>query len=136
METQIYCTTEDIQSILSYDYLLLCTDDDRDGQLSPNESSYITLAIERAANLMNAYLSRVLKLEDLLSNSWCRDCNSALAAYFISIRRGNPPPKSIEVLYHYYIDLIQDIRKGHAVVPQAIDTISQKPSIVESRSYR
>ena len=89
MSTQTYCTQNDIEAIWPPADLLASVDDDASGTLSATEEAYITRAIERAANFMNARLELRYRLSDLAANSWCRDANAAIAAYWLSMRRGD-----------------------------------------------
>ena len=64
-----YCLQADIEAIWPPDELLASVDDDASGTLSPTEQGYITRAIERAANLMNARLETRYRLSELATNT-------------------------------------------------------------------
>ena len=89
---QTYCTKTDIEAIWPPASLLASVDDDSTGTLSATEDGYITRAIERAANLINSRLAMRYKLADLAANTWCRDANAAIAAYWLSTRRSGTRP--------------------------------------------
>src|SRR3954471_11473378 len=91
MTTQFYCTRADIEAIWPPADVVASVDDDGSGTLSATESGYITRAIERAANYINSRLGLRYSLSDLAANTWCRDANAAIAAYWLSTRRGAAP---------------------------------------------
>ena len=68
--TQTYCTKTDIEAIWPAASLLASVDDDTSGSLSATEEGYITRAIERAANILNARLEVRYRVADLAGNTW------------------------------------------------------------------
>src|SRR5215468_7294646 len=101
--TQTYCTKADIEAIWPPADLLASVDDDASGTLSATEEGYIDRAIERAANHINARLDTRYRLADLAGNTWCRDANAALAAYWLSTRRGAAAPAHLQQQYDAYV---------------------------------
>src|SRR3954469_7816563 len=112
MTTQIYCTKADIEAIWPPADVVASVDDDGSGTLSATESSYIDRAIERAANFLNARLEMRYELTDLTANTWCRDANAAIAAYWLSTRRGAAAPAQLQQQYDAYIAQLADIAAG------------------------
>jgi len=129
MATQTYCTKTDIEAIWPAASLLASVDDDTSGSLSATEEGYITRAIERAANLMNARLELRYTLSDLASNKWCRDANAAIAAYWLATRRGDPAPAQLTQQYTAYVADLADIAAGKLKVPGAIESYDQTPGV-------
>ena len=130
MSTQTYCTQSDIEAIWPPASLLASVDDDANGMLSPTEEGYITRAIERAANLLNASLEMRYRLADLAANAWCRDANAAIAAYWLSTRRADPAPAHLQQQYDAYVAQLADIAAGKSKVPQALDSFDLTPSVM------
>ena len=131
--TQTYCTKSDISALWDPADLLASVDDDASGTYSPTEDGYITRAIERAAGRMNAYLEQRYKLADLAGNAWCRDANAAIAAYLLSIRRGDPAPAPLQLQYDAYASDLYDISRGRLSVPEATQTLEMIPTVSNFR---
>ena len=129
MTTQTYCVKADLEAIWPPADLLASVDDDTSGTLSASEEGYITRAIERAANLMNARLELRYKLADLASNLWCRDANAAIAAYWLATRRGDPAPAQLTQQYAAYLADLADIAAGKLKVPGATESFDQSPGV-------
>src|SRR5262245_7025159 len=127
--TQTYCTKTDIEAIWPPASLLASVDDDTSGTLSPTEDGYITRAIERAANLINSRLAMRYKLADLAANTWCRDANAAIAAYWLSTRRGLAAPAHLQQQYDAYLGVLDRMVTGHLRVPEAAESFDAGPSV-------
>ena len=131
--TQTYCTKSDIEALWDPADLLASVDDDASGTYSATEDGYITRAIERAAGRMNAYLEQRYKLADLAGNAWCRDANAAIAAYLLSIRRGDPAPAPLQLQYDAYASDLYDISRCRLSVPEATQTLEMIPTVSNFR---
>ena len=129
MSTQTYCTKSDLEAIWPPADLLASVDDDTSGTLSATEESYIDRAIERAANFLNARLETRYRLTDLTTNTWCRDANAALAAYWLSTRRGDPAPAQLQQQYDAYLATLAEIAVGRMKVPQAAESFDMTPTV-------
>src|SRR5688572_25250701 len=130
---QTYCTKSDIEALWDPADLLASVDDDVSGTYSPTEDGYITRAIERAAGRMNAYLEQRYKLADLAGNAWCRDANAAIAAYLLSIRRGDAAPAPLQLQYDAYASDLYDISRGRLNVSEATQTLEMIPTVSNFR---
>jgi phage gp36-like protein len=126
---QTYCTQADIEAIWPPGELLASVDDDASGTLSALESGYVARAIERAANHMNSRLALRYSLADLASNTWCRDANAAIAAYWLSTRRGDPAPAQLTQQYEAYTAALDEIAAGRVRVPGAADSADNVPGV-------
>ena len=127
--TQTYCLKADIEAIWPPADLLASVDDDTSGTLSATELGYITRAIERAANLMNARLELRYTLADLAANTWCRDANAAIAAYWLSTRRGDPAPAHLQQQYDAYVAALSEIAAGRLKLPQQTESFDNRGSV-------
>jgi phage gp36-like protein len=128
--TQTYCTKTDIEAIWPPASLLASVDDDASGTLSATEDGYITRAIERAANFINSRLESRYRLADLAANTWCRDANAAIAAYWLSNRRGAAVPAHLQQQYDAYIAAVADIALGKMKVPEVAESFDMTPEVV------
>jgi phage gp36-like protein len=126
---QTYCLKADIEALWTAAAVLASVDDDSSGTLSATEEGYITRAIERAAERMNAYLEERYVLSELASNTWCRDANAAIAAYLLSIRRGTAAPAPFQSQYDSLMSDLFEIACGRLKVPQARESIDNLPSV-------
>lgn len=129
MPTQTYCTKADIEAIWPPANLISSVDDDTNGILSPTEDSYITRAIERAANLINSRLEMRYQLADIAANAWCRDANAALAAYLLSTRKSAAAPAHLQQQYDAYLAALDEIAAGRLKIPQAIESFDITPGV-------
>ena len=126
---QTYCLKADIEALWTVAAVLASVDDDSSGTLSATEEGYITRAIERAAERMNAYLEERYVLSQLSSNTWCRDANAAIAAYLLSIRRGSSAPAPFQSQYDGLMSDLFEIAAGRLKVPQAKESVDNVPSV-------
>jgi len=129
MTTQTYCTKADIEAIWPPANLLASVDDDTSGTLSATEDGYITRAIERAANAINSRLEMRYQIADIAGNAWCRDANTAIAAYWLSTRRGAAAPAHLQQQYDAYIAALDEIAAGKLKIPQAIESFDVTPGV-------
>jgi len=127
--TQTYCTKTDIEAIWPPASLLASVDDDASGTLSATEDGYITRAIERAANFINSRLEARYRLTDLVGNTWCRDVNAAIAAYWLSNRRGAAVPAHLQQQYDAYVATLAEIALGKMKVPEARESFDMTPTV-------
>ena len=127
--TQTYCTRSDIEAIWPPANLLASVDDDANGTLSATEESYITRAIERAANFINARLEMRYRLTDLATSTWCRDANAAIAAYWLATRRGVAAPAQLQQQYDAYVAALAEIAAGRMKVPQQAESFAATPGV-------
>jgi hypothetical protein len=117
--TQTYCVRADIEAVWPPSLLVASVDDDASGSLSATEEAYITRAIERAANLMNARLEMRYALADLAANTWCRDANATIAAWLLATRQGSPAPQALADQSAAYLADLDQIAAARLKVPEA-----------------
>lgn len=136
MATTTYCNRADVDAILSTVGVTAFADDDEDGSLDATELGYVTRAIERAANRMNAFLEMRYELSDLSGNDWCRDANAALAAFLLGGRRNNPVSPVLSTENTQFLDDLKEIRDNNMTVPGAFDSNDALPSVTNFRPER
>lgn len=124
-----YCVKSDIEAIWPGAALLASVDDDSTGTLSATEEGYITRAIERGANFLNARLELRYLLADLAGNAWCRDANAALAAYWLSTRKGSAAPAQLQQQYEAYVAALVEIALGKMKVPEVRESFETGPGV-------
>jgi len=129
VSTQTYCLRADVEAAWTPADLLAAVDDDTSGTISAAEEAIVTRAIQRAANRMNAALEMRYSLELLADNTWCRDCNAAIAAYLLATRRGDPASDAIQEQYEAYADDLEQIIAGRLRVPQALEALQHSPTV-------
>jgi phage gp36-like protein len=126
---QTYCLKADLEAVWTPAAVLASVDDDSSGTLSATEEGYITRAIERAAERMNAYLEERYILTDLAENTWCRDANAAIAVYLLSIRRGDAAPAPFQSQYEDLMGDLLEIASGRLKVPETKESADNVPSV-------
>jgi len=133
--TQTYCTKSDIEAIWPPADLLASVDDDASGTLSAMEETYITRAIERAANFMNSRLEMRYRLADLAASAWCRDANASIAAYWLATRRGAAAPAQLQQQYDAYVAQLAEIAAGRMKVPEQAESFPALPGVTNFEIY-
>ena len=113
----LYCSEADLEAILSVDGKIGSVDDDNDASESAIEKTYIDAAINWGTDRVNFYCLARYAAADL-ANSWIVNHWTVIcAAKWLSSRRGNPPPASIDDLYEDALKDMEMVRKGDAQVP-------------------
>lgn len=128
--TQTYCNRDDIISLIGQAGLLTCIDDNTNGQEDPEETRFITDAINRAAAEMNNSLGKQYHpLSSLANNEWCKWCNAYIAVFFLQSRRSNAPAASVMESMLSYRERLVEIRWGRENVPEAAPTHNSSPAV-------
>ena len=78
---------------------------------------------------MNATLSLRYTPADLAANAWCRDANAAIAAYWLSTRRGLAAPAHLQQQYDAYTAILGEIAAGRQCLPEAPDRADNVASV-------
>ena len=84
---------------------------------------------EASNRWINSRLAVRYTLGDLAANAWCRDANAAIAAYWLSTRRGLAAPAHLQQQYDTYVALLDRIAAGHLRVPEAPESHPPGPSV-------
>ena len=115
--TYTYCSSDDISAFLSTVGKEGRVDDDNSGTLTATETGYITSAISWATDRINFFLFRrydpACLNDSWLVNQWA----VILACYWLSSRRGNPPPGSFGDLYKEAIEDLKKVHNGQFDIP-------------------
>ena len=110
--TYTYCTSADLEALLSVDGLTNRVDDDNTGTQSATEAGYITAAINWATARINFFVASKYDKADLATdwvvNQWC----VVLACHWLSTHRGNPAPGSFKDAYKEAIEDMKSVRAG------------------------
>jgi hypothetical protein len=69
------------------------------------------------------------KLADLAANTWCRDANTAIAAYWLSTRKSGTAPAHLQQQYDAYLGVLDRIVTGHLRVPEAAESFDPGPTV-------
>lgn len=124
-----YTTQADIQALMSSTFELNVTDDDNDGTQSAAElAAGTTKAISWATDRVNFYLQPLHKSSELTKSWLVNEWATILACYWLSTRRGNPPPASFDTLYKDCIKDLELCSKGTMHVPNIAHRDSQWPA--------
>ncbi len=124
-----YCTSADVQAIISIEAALSFSDDNESGDNSATELTYITFCIERAASVIDAYLVKRYALDDLTSSTFLKFCNAIMAAKYLTTRRLEGVATSIMEDYDEFIGLLKDIGQGLKDIPDVIDSFNHLPTV-------
>ena len=115
--TYTYCTEADVQALLSADGTTARVDDNGDNSQSATEAGYITSAINWATDKINFFLLPRYSAPNL-STSWVvNNWAVILAARWLSMRRGNPPPGSVNQLYEEAVEDLKLVHSGAYEIP-------------------
>lgn len=117
MAVTTYCSTTDIDTILSSFGSLVRCDDNQDGTA---DSGMASACIERGAVLVNQYTLVRYTVSEVSASSWAKWTNAVFAAYEICVRRNNPPPQSLADERDRLLEELRRIREG--IIPLMGDT--------------
>ena len=104
-----YCTSDDIETILSEFGLSVRLDDDENG--CP-DTGMATACIERGAVQINHYLLARYSVADCVSSGWVKWVNAIFAAREACARRMMPPPESLVAQCNEFMEELRFIRAG------------------------
>jgi hypothetical protein len=120
----LYLSETDIEELMSVDGKVGTADDYNDGSIYPSnpantgEQRFITRAICWGTERVNWYCLTKYQPEVLATsymvNQWAVIC----AAYWLSCRRGNPPPGSYDSLYQEAKEDMKGIKSGEFSIPE------------------
>lgn len=88
----VYCTEDDLQSLLSPDGETGRVDDQATGSINPTQAGYVTQAIQWATARVNFYCGSKYATADLATSWVVNNWAVVLACDWLSRRRGNPSP--------------------------------------------
>lgn len=129
MTIQTYCTRDELEDIAGELGVLAAIDDADDGVESVQETSYITSAIERAANKINGYVRQQYVLADVAANDWLKEANATVAVFMLRTRRGNPAESSVEEAYQDVLATLEEIRWGRQRLPNQVPSFNHLPTV-------
>lgn len=118
--SRAYCTKEDVDDILSEDGTEARYDDDHDAELSADELARIDRVIIRASVMVGSKLKRRFKTmagfeggnPPASTPESVRYMTAVIAAYYTSMRRGNPVSEEIRSLYREALEWLDKIARG------------------------
>lgn len=112
-----YCSEDDLKALLSSVGQENRVDDDSSGTLSSPEQVYLDKARYWAKARVDFYCRLLYRESDLaeswLVNNWAVICG----AYWLSCRRGNPPPGSFDDLYKEAVEDMKLVHSGQYQIP-------------------
>lgn len=108
----LYCTEDDVQSLLSPAGETGRLDDDAVGSINPQQQGWLTKAISWATARVNFYCASKYATADLATSWVVNNWAVVLACDWLSRRRGNPSP--FGDLVEEVMQDLKDIRSGEA----------------------
>ena len=125
-----YCTTADVESILSAHGLTAVVDDNLTYARDGSETTYISNAIAMAATLhIDIWLNQRYTLSDLTSNEYCRWANAIFAAFALAQRRNQSAPDSLTDEREILFQQLQSIHRGYNSLPGQAEPVDRLPSV-------
>jgi hypothetical protein len=122
----IYCAPNDIVDILSQAGVDLRSDD------AP--PTLYGGAAAKAGNRIDLYCFRRYTPDNLAQSDLVKDWAATLAAYYLCIRRGNPPPQGVAIMFENAIADLTEIKKGLSEIPGIPARKSYAPVLSKMRS--
>lgn len=104
-----YCTVDHLESIWSA-FGVAVRVDDGDAHSS---TTYSDNAIAKATADVNAHLLAMYEVATLAASTWVTWCTAVLAAFEISVRRGNAPSQSLAEERQRYLESLKAIAAGN-----------------------
>lgn len=116
--TYLYCNEADIDEFLSIEGKVGRVDDNSDQAVNTTEQRAITQAIRFATLQVSFYCSERYCSADLAESWWANRMALICACYWLSCRRGNPPPGSFDELHKQAIEDMKTVHSGEYQIPQ------------------
>jgi hypothetical protein len=98
-QTYLYCTAADVEGLLSALGVRSRLDDDQSGTEDADESAYMQQAREYATQRVKFYCMPHYDDASLYGSWLVNDWATTIAAWWLSIRRGNAPTDALKELY-------------------------------------
>lgn len=124
----IYTTEAEIQSLFGAEAVTLLTDDNQDGT---GDSTLSDAACLDATDYINLYCSLRYNESDMVNNQWVRRQATYLAAYFLSMRRGNP--QRYLSAYERITAVLERINRGELMIPRLPTRSDYAPGVTNYR---
>lgn len=107
-----YCTSSDVENLLSASGVVGRLDDDEGGTNSGGELAYLTQAINWATARVNLYVLSRHAAADLANSFVVNWYCTVIAAYLVSGRRGNPVASPLAEAYEEVMGELKAVRAG------------------------
>lgn len=124
----LYCTEADIQGYLSVDGETGRLDDDNTGTLNTTEQGYLQQAIIYATTRVNFYLIPRYDAAVMYQSYFVNQLTVIVACWWLSCRRGNPQPGSLDDLYKQATKDMEQIHGGNFALPDAGERVAAWPA--------
>lgn len=112
-----FCTVDDVISIYSQAGVNNSVDDDRSGEISSQDLTWVANAIERATSKLRFYLSRWYDLTTLPGNTWIKWVCATITAVKLARRRGDSCPDGLIAEYEECSEQLGMIIENVAQIP-------------------
>lgn len=135
-----YCTTDDVEFVISVAGVTACLDDDETGRRSAKASTWLATAIAWSASEINEFAQHQYRTSELLaSNAWLSRANAYMAVEILCKRRSNPVPESIAEEVQKIREKLVSVRWGRTRIPDQLPSADHTPAVsnfrVEPRKY-
>lgn len=125
-----YCSTSDVESILSVHGLTAYIDDDSTYARDGSEATLVSDAITRAAVIeINYFLCDRYDLTLLSSNDWVKWTNAIFAARQVAMRRMQAVPTSLAETCDDLKNQLREIRRRTGSIPGEAEHYNDIPSM-------
>ena len=130
----LYVSQTDLEEVMSVDGVTGAADDDADGSIYPSnaanttgEQRFILRACIWGTNRVNLYCAARYKQSVLATSFIANDWALSAAAYWMSCRRGNPPPGSYDAIYKETLADLKNVQSGLFQIPEIGTRLAQWP---------
>lgn len=116
MPETYYCTAANVENLYSEAGVDLAVDD----LTGAYETSAIERAMGQAKDLIAQYALQRYTTEQLAQSNWVIRRATLISCYFLSMRRGNPPPIAWQLAYDEIKLELQSLIQGKILIPDAL----------------
>ena len=124
-----YCSSDDLDRYLSSEGITAFADHDQDGS---SDSGVVADCIDQATNEIDAYVFRRYAAAEVDGNRLLKRWATVMACRFLTLRRGNMPPESLEMEFQRITDpdrgFLSQIAAGKYRLPDVQRKLGNEPT--------
>lgn len=130
------CTIDDVEAILSAEGVVARGDDSQDGTVSASETKLLNDQISRGSREIAMRLNMLYKVTEFQGSNppvdtpaTVRDMAAVLSAYWMCLRRNNPPTIWLQTARQEVFDTLELVKHGNLRLPDITTALEHSPFV-------